>query len=56
MDSSCQLYVFWHYHDPFSVDGTEICLQRVLRDKPQLPPEVPLLLLMLADNLVNVQI
>ena len=25
-DSSCQLYVFWHYCDPFSMDGTEICV------------------------------
>ena len=25
-DSSCQLYIFWHYCDPFSMDGTEICV------------------------------
>ena len=25
-DSSCQLYIFRHYHDPFSMDGTEICV------------------------------
>ena len=26
VDSLCQLYVFWHYHDPFSMDDTEICV------------------------------
>ena len=26
MDSSCQLYIFRHYRDPFSMDGTEICV------------------------------
>ena len=25
-DSLCQLYVFWHYRDPFSMNGTEICV------------------------------